>query len=281
VILRSAASGDPFAELEGGLAAARCIVVVGLPGMGKSFWVRRMAMVAAASDRPVHVLQWDIARLAWDTPEILAQFPEVDGITHAAIRGALGIWVRGAVATWFGSHAARNDVLIVEAPVIGARFSELAKRADDVLEPHLADPQTLFVIVAPTIELQRDLRRRRAEEAAGHADALERHNASLGVLDVQLAAVEHVARRWGRPPSIPGVYDPELYVFVMRKVLRHRNVRVLRPDSLVQGCGSVYDLRPEVVRIGATADDVRASIAEAARDMDKLHREVEFGWALV
>jgi hypothetical protein len=279
--LRLAATRDTSGELDHGLAAARCIVVVGLPGMGKSFWVRRMAAVAAARARRVHLLQWDIVRLAWDTPEILAQFPEVDGITHAAIRGALGIWVRAALARWFQSHAARNDLLIVEAPVIGARFSELAKRADDVLEPHLADPQTLFVIVAPTIQLQHDLRRRRAAEAARRADALERHNASLGVLDVQLAAVEHVARLWGCPPSVPGVYDPELYVLVMRKVLRHRNVRVLRPDTLVQGCGSVYDLGPEVVRIGATADDVRVSIADAARDMEKLRREVEFGWALV
>jgi hypothetical protein len=278
---RSAASDHAFVELEHELPAARCIVVVGLPGTGKSFWVRRMAGFAVASERPVHLLQWDIARLAWDTPEILALYPEVNGITHAAIRGALGIWVREALATWFRSHATDNDLLIVEAPVIGGRFSELAKRTHDALEPHLMDRQTLFVIVAPTVELQRSLRRRRADEAATRADALERHNASLGVLDVQLAAVEEVARHWGRPPNVAGAYDPELYVGVMREVLRHRNVLVLCPDSLAQGCGSVYDFGPEIVRIAATASEVEKSIAAAAGELERLRREVELGWALV
>lgn len=275
------AAGEGFAELEGELVAARCVVVVGLPGMGKSFWVRRMAAAAAAGGRPVHLLQWDIARLAWDTPEILERFPEVNGITHAAIRGALGMWVRGALARWFQSHAAGRDLLIVEAPVIGGRFSELAKRADDPAETHLVDPRTLCVIVAPTTQLQGELRRRRAEESLTRADALERHNASLAVLDVQLAAVEHVAQLWGHTPSAPGTYDPELYVLVMREVLRHRHVRVMRPAALVHAGGSVYDFPPEVLRIQASAEEVRASTAAAARQLDKLRAEVDFGWALV
>jgi len=272
---------DAFAELELRVSELRCIVVVGLPGTGKSFLVRRVARLAAGRARRVHVLQWDIARLAWDTPAILTRFPEVDGITHAAIRGALGMWVRAAAATWFEHHAAQEDLLIIEAPVIGGRFSELAKRIEDALEPHLADPKTLFVVVAPTLALQQELRRRRAAQAEGSVHVLERHNASLGVLDVQLAAVEHVARLWGNPPKIPGIYDPHLYVDVMRAVLRHRHVLIVRPDSATETPGSVYDLGAEVLRIEARGDEVAGSMARAERELERLRQEVEFGWAFV
>jgi hypothetical protein len=277
----SAMRRDAFAELERQVPEMRCIVVVGLPGTGKSFVVRRVARLAAGGARRVHVLQWDVARLAWDTPEILARFPEVNGITHAAIRGALGMWVRAAAARWFESCAAHGDLLIVEAPVIGGRFSELAKRLEDALEPHLAHPRTLFVVVAPTLEVQQELRRRRAAESGGGAHAFERHNASVGVLDVQLAAVEHVARLWGNPPKIPGVYDPELYVETMRAVLKHRHVLVAQPDSLLTALGSVYDLGAGIVRVAATAEEVAATIAAAERDLARLRKEVEFGWAFV
>ena len=270
-----------FEELESRLPGSRCIVVVGLPGTGKSFLVRRIARLAAGEARRVHLLQWDIARLAWDTPEILARFPEVNGVTHAAIRGALGLWVRAAAARWFETYAPRGDLLIVEAPVIGGRFSALARPIEDALEPHLADRRTLFVVVAPTLGLQQQLRERRAAESEAGADALERHNASLGVLDVMLAAVEHVARLWGRPPEVPGVYDPHLYVEVMRAVLKHRHVLVVRPDSLEQVQGSVYDLGAEVLRVAATREEVATTIAAAGRDLERLRKEVEFGWAFV
>ncbi len=270
-----------FEPLDLVLPGTRCIVVVGLPGTGKSFLVRRAARLAVAGGRTVHALQWDMVRLAWDTPEILARFPEVEGITHAAIRGALGLWVRGAMAEWFQSHAARGDLLLVEAPVIGGRFSELAKRVNDAVETHLADPRTLFIVVAPTIGLQQQLRQRRAAETHAGQQALERHNASLGVLDIQLAGVEQVARLWGSPPRIPGVYDPDLYIEVMRAVLKHRHVLVVRPDSLDAERASVYDLGPETLRMRATDEEVARTIAAAERKLDQLRKEVEFGWAFV
>jgi hypothetical protein len=273
--------GDAFTELELAVPQRRCIIVVGLPGIGKSFLVRRIAGLAAQRNRRVHVLQWDIVRLAWDTPAILARFPEVNGVTHSAIRGALGMWVRSAAARWFERHGSQGDLLIIEAPVIGGRFSQLAKGLQDALEPRVAAPQTLCVVVAPTVGLREELRRRRADELREGGDTLERHNASLAVLDVQLAAVEHVARLWGNPPRVPGLYDPELYVGVMRRVLRHRHVLVVRPDSLIEAPGSVYDLGNETLRIEATAEEVATTMAAAERDLEPLRKEVEFGWAFV
>ena len=249
-------SDHSFRVLEPLLPGKRCIVVAGLPVTGKSALVRETARMAAARDRTVHVLQWDVARLAWDTPEILERFPEENGVTHTAIRGAIGMWARPAMQRWFLEHARDDHLLIVEAPIIAGRLAALIKRLDDQLEPHLAGEESLFVIIAPSVALQRALRERRALESVT-GDALERHNASLDVVDVQLAAVEEAARRLGNIPRTPGRYDPESYSELMCAVLRHRRVLVLRPDSLLDMQKSVYHFDHAVIRIGAAPQDVR------------------------
>jgi hypothetical protein len=267
-----------FRALEPLLPGKRCIVIVGLPVTGKSALVREAARMAAARSRTVHLLQWDVARLAWDRPEILARFPEVDGVTHSAIRGAIGMWARPAIQRWFLQHAGDDDFLIVEAPIIAGRLAALAKRLDDRLEQHLAGEETLFVVIAPSVRLQRALRERRAQECAT-GDALERHNASLDVVDVQLAAVEEAARRLGNIPRTPGRYDPEFYLELMCAVLRHRRVLMLRPDSLIDTHRSVYDFDHAVVRIGAAPEDVAWTLHAAERDPESLRRDAELGWS--
>jgi len=194
-----------FEGLGAELQSRRCVVVVGLPGTGKSLLVREAARLAKTNGRAVRLLQWDVARTAWDTPEVLARFPEVDGVTHAGIRKALGLWVRKAMLDWFQTHAAAGELLLVEAPIIGGRFAELAKRGDDSLESHLAGPESLFVVVAPTTELQAELRRRRAQEMGSTRNALEQHNASVVVLDGLMAAVEQIAPQLGQTPRFPGM----------------------------------------------------------------------------
>ena len=69
-------------------------------GVGKSLLVQQLALMAQAEGRHVHLLQWDVTRAAFERPEILARFPEVDGVTHAAIRQGVGTWARRAVHAW-------------------------------------------------------------------------------------------------------------------------------------------------------------------------------------
>src|SRR3954471_19004712 len=78
----------------------RCVFFAGLPGVGKSLLLQQLSLIAHEAGRKVSLLQWDVARGSFETPEILARFPEVDGVTHAVIRKAAGLWARGAVATW-------------------------------------------------------------------------------------------------------------------------------------------------------------------------------------
>lgn len=277
---RASADGGVFDEVERALPGKRCLVVVGLPGTGKSFLVRDMARMAAASGRSVHLLQWDVARLAWERPDILERFPEIDGVTHAAIRGALGIWVRTTVAAWFRRHSAGNDLLLVEAPIIGGRFADLAKRIDDGLEARLAGLETSFVVVAPSRQLQRRLRQRRARQAGAEQHELERYDASMAVLDLQLAAVERAATLLGIASKSSG-YDPALYIGVMQAVLEHRHVLIVRPKSLIDTRGSVYEFGHTVARIEATPEEVADTLRAAERNLEELCKEIDFGWVHV
>lgn len=270
-----------LAPLAARLAQLKCVVVVGLPGTGKSLLVRAVASIAAASGRKVHLLQWDVVRTAWDRPEILARFPEIDGVTHAAIRSAIGLWIRTAMADWFHHHGAQDDLLIVEAPIIGGRFAALAQPINDALEVSLQGAGVLFVVMAPTQALQQALRQRREREVHGVQHALERHNASVAVLDMQVLAVEQAAKTLGLSVPSTGSYDPDLYSTVMRRVLKHRQVLELNPGTLIPTDGSVYDLGDEVVRLEASAQHVATTIARvAALSSDQLREQVELGWAL-
>ena len=76
------------------------IMVEGLPGVGKSLYIRELALAAHAAGRAVHLLQWDVARPAFELPGIIARYPERDGVTHAVIRKAVGQWAREAVVQW-------------------------------------------------------------------------------------------------------------------------------------------------------------------------------------
>ena len=46
---------------------AKVIILTGLPGVGKSLYVQQLALMAQQSGRQVHLLQWDVARDAFET----------------------------------------------------------------------------------------------------------------------------------------------------------------------------------------------------------------------
>ena len=95
----------------------RMVFIAGLPGVGKSLLLRELAEAAHRHGRRVHLLQWDVARRPFDAPALLARYPEVDGITHAVLRKAVGLWARDAVSTWAEpSRRRRRDARGRDAP---------------------------------------------------------------------------------------------------------------------------------------------------------------------
>src|SRR4051812_33410477 len=111
-----------YQALAGAARQRRCVFFAGLPGVGKSLLIQQVALLAREAGLQVHLLQWDVARGAFETPEILARYPEIDGITHAAIRKAAGLWVRQAVQAWDRQYADPSHLLIGEAPLVGNRL---------------------------------------------------------------------------------------------------------------------------------------------------------------
>ncbi|BCW05819.1 hypothetical protein [Arthrobacter sp. NtRootA1] len=252
-------------ELWTKLEVLRCVVVVGLPGTGKSLLVREIAAAAAAAGRNSSLLQWDVSRESWDShPTASALFPEIDGVTHSGIRLAMGSWVRTTVGKWFSNHAGLEQLLIVEAPHIGGRFSELSHIVDDQAEQPLAGAETLFVLVAPTKELQLTLKRQRAADMEAGQGTYESNNASPDLLDELTNSLRGPAGELGITGSTSTGYDPGLYAGLMQHVLRHRHVLLVQPDELMEVTGSVYSLGNSSERLWATEEEVSASLDPVA-----------------
>src|SRR5262249_62354910 len=82
----------PLAQRLEALAAARMVFFSGLPGTGKSLLVHQLAHLAAQVGRRVHLLQWDVARPAFEASPAGQRYPLAGGVTHALIRKAAGLW---------------------------------------------------------------------------------------------------------------------------------------------------------------------------------------------
>ncbi len=257
---------DPasFGLLRDAARERRCVFVAGLPGVGKSLIVRQLALIAEAEGRVPHVLQWDVARIPFDTAAILARHPEVNAVTDVAIRAAVGLWARDAVTRWDAAHAGSLEHLLVgETPLVGGRLAELARPRDDAAEPLLAGPATLFVIVVPTRELRRTIEASRDRDLAAPGHERDRASAPPHLVRAHWDEIVGIARRLGLDATSDGGYDPDTYVAVYSRALRHRNSVVLPLTKVLAVRGSPHERRPPVGELVPSDPDVAHAIALA------------------
>jgi hypothetical protein len=242
----------------------KAVFFAGLPGVGKTLLLQQTALLSHAAGRPLHLLQWDIARQGFETPGILARYPEVEGTTHAAIRRAAGLWVRGAVADWAAVHAGDDALLLGEAPFVGNRLIELARREADVAESFLAARSTQFIIPAPTLAVRRAIETLRAQEMERPRHVREAANAPPNVLTLLMQELRAAGAALGVPgATLTGGYDPEVYVAIYARLLEHRHARALIIDECWPVVSSPYELD-----IGVT--ELRPSPAEAAAALGRV-----------
>ena len=240
-------SSPLFGTLSTLAADARLVFFAGLPGTGKSLLIRELAHLAHARGRPIHLLQWDVARPVFEACEPGQRYPQLDGVTHGVIRLAVGRWARAAVARWHADHPP-SDLLIGETPFIGNRLIELARPVPDEAEALLAGSATRFVIPVPSARLRRHLEAERARRAERPLHPREREDAPPAVL----RAIWREVAGDDRP------YDPALYQQTYARLLGRRHAIALPLDTVLPVAGvSAYDF--EV----ATADLVPTA-AEAA-----------------
>lgn len=219
----------------------RILVFAGLPGTGKSLLLQQAVLLAGRAGRGVHLLQWDVTRAAFETEANLRRYPQVGGVTHIAVRRAVGRWVRQGIADWRAA-APPSGLLIGEAPLLGNRLIELAAPAPDAVEPLLRGEQTLFLIPVPSREVRRVIEAARARTARKPRHEREKEDAPPDVLRSLYREVELEAERMGIAAAAGEGYDPDTYSRVFRRLLKDRNCEAQAVDEVLPVMGSVYDL---------------------------------------
>jgi hypothetical protein len=258
----------------------RCVFFAGLPGVGKSLLLQQLSLIAGEVGRRVHLLQWDVARGPFETTEILARYPETDGVTHAVIRKAAGLWAREAVGAWEQEHADPRDLLIGEVPLIGNRLIELVQRRDDAAEALLAGEGTVFLIPVPSREVRQVIEAARAREMASPLHERERANAVPNLVRALWDEIATVARELGVEGGSGAAvgFDPEVYAGVYERLLRHRHAARLDVTTALPVQASVYDALAVASELMPTPEDVaRMMAAVEARPGAEIEGEVA-GW---
>jgi hypothetical protein len=290
---RLVVEADPqLAEAMRGLAQQRMVFFAGLPGTGKSLLVHQLTHLAASAGRSVHLLQWDVARPAFEASAAGRRYPLADGVTHPVIRKAAGLWARRALVAWDEHHPDPRHLLIGETPFVGNRFVELARRLDDPAEALLSAQSCRFVIAVPSREVRRFLEAERERRAASPLHPREREDAPPQVLRALWRDLHDVARGMAiaKPePETPGgrgqsasadgpPYDPVVYQRVYETVLRNRNVQALALSTILPTeTLSVYDFAvapPDLAPTEAEADELIRDVERRYPDAAALQREI-------
>lgn len=258
------------------------VFFAGLPGVGKSLLLQQLALMAHEAGRVVHLLQWDVTRAKFETDDVLARYPEIDGVTHAAIRKAVGLWSRQGVQAWYEQYAAKDSrhLLVGEVPLIGNRLIELVQKRDDAVEALLASPQSKFVLPVPSRAVRQKIEAARARTIAKPQHEREAADAPPNVLQALWHDLYQLAAELGMIEGITEQempYDPDIYAGVYEHLLQHRNSETLLIDMTLQPSRSAYELdiiqtelvasSSEVERIMAYIEAEYASEAELERDV--------------
>ncbi len=264
------------------LSRMRVVFFAGLPGTGKSLLLNQLAHLAHTAGRVVHLLQWDVSRPAFEaTPSAAARYPVADGVTHAVVRRAIGLWVRDAIVRWERTHAGPEHLLVGETPFIGNRFVELARAESDEAEPLLRRDECRFVLAVPTRDVRAFLESERERRTARPQHEREKEDAPPEVLRALWRDVSTIGRALELGDGAPA-YDPDVYAGVYRRVLRHRALDVLVLDTVLPTRRtSVYDFtvpRRDVVPDRADAEACIARVERRYPDLDALDREIARWW---
>ncbi|GAB4277173.1 MAG: hypothetical protein Kow0080_27940 [Candidatus Promineifilaceae bacterium] len=245
------------------VARQKMVFFAGLPGAGKSLLLQQMALMAEQVGRPVHLLQWDVTRAVFETAENLVRYPEIDGVTHAVIRKAVGVWARTAVSRWYTRYARHNDLLLGEVPLMGSRLIELVQKQNDEIEPILAGAETLFFVPVPSRRVRQVIEQARERSIAAPRHEKETNDAQPNVMRALWLEVARVGQQLGLAKEGDlQAYNPDVYAAVYRHLLQHRICETLFIDEVLHPAGSAYDLVVSGGELAASPIEVAAVMAK-------------------
>lgn len=276
--------GEIYSILDTVASKAKIVCFTGLPGVGKSLYVQQFAYMALQKNRKISILQWDGARQSFETEQVLKIYPEIDGVTHAGIRKSCGLWSRKAVYDWYQLHKNDNEVLILEAPLVGNRLVELGKKTEDELEPILSSDSTQFILPVPSDELRKLILSKRVKTTENPNHEMEKADAQPHVLMALYREICEVGKKWEMKKQLNEnlEYDKTFYESLYKKVLRARHVKTLFVDEVFE-VNSAYDIRQIFSKLIPSAAEVSyfVSLVQEKYPTDKQLEIAVNNWYIV
>ena len=256
-----------FADL---IDRAGLVFFAGLPGVGKSLLLQQLALMGQKAGRQVHLLQWDTARPAFETPK----YPQHKGATHPMVIKAVGAWLRPALVDWHTRHTDSNSLLIGEVPLIGGRLMEIVRPCDDDAEALLRDEATQFVVPIPSKEVRAVIESSRERTIARPQHENETEDAPPDLLRALWHDLHNVAVQLCLTESSAAEtpYSPGIYAAVYRHLLQHRHFQILPLDEPLKPVASVYEFDADLPQLRATLIQAKAVLVrvEAAASVEQV-----------
>ena len=138
---------------------SKIIVFVGLPGTGKSLFINHFHHIAKSNGQQVQVIQWDVARKEFEKGDLKSFFPTEAGQVHPGVRLSAGQWLLSYLKSWSQRKLVdKQNILLIEAPLVGNRFSELCHIQEDIkLEKVLQSEIIQFVLAVPSEHVRKKI----------------------------------------------------------------------------------------------------------------------------
>ncbi len=215
------------------LCDSRIVIFSGLPGVGKSLYINAFKALAQSKDLEVDMIQWDVARKAFETDYINNHYPMGEGTVHNGLKLIAGSWLMSTVQEWIKFNRKSNNILLIEAPLVGNRFVEIMqKQSDDSLEEFLSSNNCKVVVPIPSKEVRVKIEEERQRQVSEEAKVWS--GAKPSVMRMLWKMTCEIANDFGKKIDVSGQpeYDPEIYEFVYGKILKHRNAVFLQIDEI-------------------------------------------------
>ncbi len=258
-------------QLEQAAATKHIVMFSGIPGVGKSLMLQQMSLYAEKAGRKVYLMQWDLVRKSFETEKFLKKYPEIDGVTHAAVRKAVGLWCRQAISRWNNENNDLNNILIIELPVIGGRLVELMHPEQDDVEMLLSSDDVITFTIVPSVNIRKKIIGVRNETIANPRNDKENRDAPDAVLNDLWATIRKIYNIEHGIDSDDQIftYDVDIYKSVFSKITQYRNAAFLDIDTLYPTKGSAYDMVTATKSFTPTSEEVITAYAR----LDELYSD--------
>lgn len=216
-----------------GLTKAKVVIFSGLPGVGKSLYIKAFKAIAQDNNKDIDVIQWDIARKAFETEYIHSHCPMGDGTVHNGLKLIAGQWLIDTVKQWIDFNKNSDNILLIEAPLVGNRFIELMqKQPDENLENFLASNSCQVVVPVPSTDVRAAIEAERKRQVSEDAKVWSGAKPSVMLMLWKDTCV--IANEFGKQIDVSEqpAYDPDIYKYVYSKILKHRHHILLEINEI-------------------------------------------------